>query len=114
MPDKSVNDNIPPGFTLRHILREDTERITGIAWSPDGKVLAAGSDDMKVYLWDMQKGQFPHILTGHSDVVLCVDWSPDARVLASGSNDETIRLWDIQTGQLLQTLTGHSDNILCI
>jgi len=108
MPDKSTNDNIPPGFTLRHTLRGHTDVIFRIAWSPDGKILASPSKDQTIRLWDAQSGQLLRTLKGHSGYVYSVAWSPDGKALASGAGDKTIRLWDAQEGRSLRTLKGHS------
>src|SRR6266568_499061 len=108
---KPAQSSIPPGFTLRQTLRGHSAEIFRIAWSPDGRVLASGSADNTIRLWDVQMGQALRTLEGHTESVPYVAWSPNGRVLASGSFDSTIRLWDGQTGQTLGTLEGHSGDI---
>ncbi|CAG8910142.1 unnamed protein product, partial [Penicillium egyptiacum] len=85
--------------------------VRSVAFSPDGRLLASGSDDETVRLWDPATGALQQTLEGHSDSVLSVAFSPDGRLLASGSDDETVRLWDPVTGALQQTLNvkGHVD-----
>lgn len=74
-------------------------------------LLASGSADHTIRLWDLSTGQCLHVLQGHSNAVLRLAWSPDGGVLASSSDDATIRLWDVQTRQCLRILQGHQNSI---
>ena len=55
-------------------------------------MLASGSDDTTIKLWDAQSGKVNSTLNVDSGVN-AVAWSPDAKVLASGSDDKTVRIW---------------------
>jgi WD40 repeat protein len=66
-----------------------------VAFSPDGRLLASGSDDHTVKLWDVETGQEVRTLRGHTDWVWSVAFSPDGRLLASGSGTSTVKLWDV-------------------
>ncbi|MGI2909791.1 WD40 repeat domain-containing protein, partial [Hassallia sp. VBCCA 56010] len=76
--------------------------VRSVAFSPDGKTLASGSDDNTIKLWDVATGKLSQTLTGHSNSVRSVAFSPDGKTLASGSDDNTIKLWDVATGKLSQ------------
>lgn len=73
---------------------------TPAAQKAAGHLLASGSYDRTVRLWDVQSGTCTQILKGHQDWVETVAFSPDGQTLASGSRDRTLHLWDSQTGTL--------------
>jgi WD40 repeat protein len=75
-----------------------------VCFSPDGSILASGSNDQTVRLWDRHTGECLRLLQGHTGLVSSVCFGPDSSVLASASNDETIRLWDVKTGTCLRIL----------
>ena len=67
--------------------------VLSVAFSPDGQVLASGSEDRTVRLWRTADGAPLAAFAGHAHSVSTVAFSPDGQVLASASDDGTIRLW---------------------
>ncbi len=79
---------------------EEKARTTSLAWTRDGKLLAAGDRDGRLRAWDGATGspRFDHA-EAHADQLLSLAWSPDGTVLASGGRDGKARLWDATTGE---------------
>ena len=66
--------------------------MRSVSFSPDGNLIASGSDDSTVKLWNAQDGSFVRMLDGHAAPVRSVTFSPDGKLIASGSDDATVRL----------------------
>jgi RNA polymerase sigma factor (sigma-70 family) len=103
-------------------LSEQREAVISLAFSPDGKLLAAGSDfdyprrhgeDNPILLWDADTGKERRRFSGHKDTVHCVAFAPDGKTLASGGGryDTTLRLWDVATGTQVCQGTGHGGEL---
>ncbi|KAJ5121983.1 hypothetical protein N7526_008920 [Penicillium atrosanguineum] len=76
---------------------------------PDGSLIASGSKDSTIGLWNTATGTTRPQLYGHTRSVESVAFSPDGLLIASGSKDETIRLWDTATGKLRKTSRANGE-----
>lgn len=85
--------------------------VFGVAFSPDGKLLATGDVEGQLRLWQVENGKPILICKGHTGWVWSVVFSPDGNTLASCSSDKTIKLWNVSTGQCIKTLEGHTSSI---
>jgi len=86
--------------------------VDGLAFSPDGKHLAAGgcffNADNRIGLWEAATGQPVRQFVGHEGGIMCCAFSPDGKMLASGGHRAgLIHLWDVATGQHLRECAGH-------
>ncbi|KAB8265740.1 hypothetical protein BDV32DRAFT_144261 [Aspergillus pseudonomiae] len=93
---------------------DHSNSIVSVTFSPDGEMVASGSKDNIIKLWDPKTVEQLHILDGHFDSVVSVVFSHDSQILASGSYDHTVKLWDIKSCQQLRTLHGHSDSVVSV
>jgi WD40 repeat protein len=89
----------------------DTVGVQSVAFSPDGKLLAAGDSEGLVRLWEVATARQNAILKGHKDKVMAVAFSVDGKLLASGGDDKTVRLWDVATGKEKCVLKGHQNTV---
>ncbi|RMZ83246.1 hypothetical protein DV738_g1216, partial [Chaetothyriales sp. CBS 135597] len=75
-------------------------------------VLATGSYDATIKIWDLDTGEEIQTLTGHTMGIRCLQF--DEQKLISGSLDKTIKVWNWRTGECKATYHGHSDGIISL
>lgn len=94
-------------------LRDHQERVYRVRWSPTGPstshpnaplVLATGSFDATVRLWDPETAKCLHTLSRHKQSVSALGFSPDGQLLASASTDQTMNIWSVKDGTIVRTL----------
>jgi TRAP-type C4-dicarboxylate transport system substrate-binding protein len=105
-PEASPALEVPPQEFRGH--KSD---LWGVAFSPDGKYLATGSNDRTARLWDLATGETIRLFSGHTGEVYEVVFSPDGKYLLTGSEDRTARLWDVASGETVQVFSGHTAGV---
>ncbi|QQS40520.1 MAG: WD40 repeat domain-containing protein [Acidobacteriota bacterium] len=93
------------GLTVRdQTISHNTRQLAGhlrpviaLAFSPDSEVLASGSQDGSIGIWDIGTGSFRHRLTGHTDWVTSVAYSEEGKRLVSADKDGNVKVWDLES-----------------
>jgi hypothetical protein len=82
--------DVPTWKLVTDIKNGHSDTVYGIAFSPDGKMLATGSADKFVKVWEIPSGKFVKSFEGHTHHVLDVGWMADGKLLASAGGDHTV------------------------
>jgi WD40 repeat protein len=113
--DVQTGRGFPPLAGLRELLH-------GLAFSPDGRRLAAwynprptgGTIRGLIQVWDVEAGAHRFDLADYLGVVTQVVFSSDGKYLAAALADQTVRLWDAATGKEVRVLRGHTAAVYCV
>ncbi|MEH1812103.1 MAG: serine/threonine-protein kinase [Nostoc sp.] len=103
-----------PCYSLLSTLSGHAWAVLTVAFSPDGQILATGSDDNTIKLWEVNTGQLICTLVGHSWSVVAVAFTADGETLLSASCDKTVKLWRVSTAEEIVTLSGHIDTVSAV
>lgn len=99
----------------RATLDGHAEAVRGVAFSPDGKWLAAAGGQPgrkgELKLWDAAARSAVWTASGHADCMYAVAFSPDGSTIATSSYDKLIKLWDAASGKETRTLKDHIDAV---
>jgi WD40 repeat protein len=106
--------SLTPSWKCIRTLEGHLNSIHSLSFSSDGHILASGSADQTIKLWDLEKTQELKTLRGHQSIIESVIFIPHQPNLISASWDYTMRIWDLNTGAELKQLKEHSGWINCL
>ncbi|XP_072315629.1 WD repeat-containing protein 1 [Eucyclogobius newberryi] len=101
-----------PPFKFKFTLKEHTQFVNCVRFSPDGAHFATAGADGQIFLYDGQKGELLRSLGGekaHAGGIYALSWSPDSSQLISASGDRTVKLWDVGSGSSVTTFSLGSE-----
>jgi WD40 repeat protein len=119
-----VSTPIPDKSSLIKTLSANSDFVSAVAISPDGKTLASSSyknkpqtsvsdsRDTTIQLWDLATGNnTPEIIKGNDRRIYTIAISADSNTIAGGSSEKTIKLWNLSTKKEVSTLLGHNSAV---
>jgi eukaryotic-like serine/threonine-protein kinase len=116
----ALDQGSPPGrgapemqVPLRVALRGHQGPVLAVAFAPDGRSLATGSDDASLRFWDAATGREKAKLPAHS-ALFAVAFAHNGQFLVSDDIDSTLRLWDVDPPAEGKVLARHAGRRLSI
>jgi WD40 repeat protein len=93
------------------------DKVVALAWSADGKYLAAGggapTEDGEVKLFDAETlAPVLELKQPHSDTVFGLAFTPDGKKLATAGADKFVKVWEFPSGKFLKSFEGHTQHVL--
>jgi WD40 repeat protein len=115
--------NTAPAWTLERTIGNVADsktfvgRVTALAFSPDGKLLATGGGDPsrsgELKVWNVADGSLARAIPdAHSDTVFGLEFSPDGAYLASSAADRFVKVFALADGKLTRSFEGHTHHVL--
>lgn len=104
------------GVYERSRLEAHSTPVWSVSFSPDGKILASGSEDGVIKLWNVSTGEEIKTLPGHSDYgqplkeVFSLAFNHDGTILVSGGRDDKIKFWDVSAGKEIRNFYHGDEN----
>ena len=91
---------------VRRFENSHQDSVLCLRFSPDGTMLASGSADRMIKVWDVKTGALIKTLEGHTHHVTSIDWNASGRQLASSAADGIVKVWDLRTAKATRTISG--------
>ncbi len=106
-------DNLNGNSRVVQYFSDQPQILEGVAYSPDGRIVASSGFNEAIILWDLKTGKQLSVLRSDNPApIRTVAFSPDGQLLAAGDDKNQIVLWDMKTLKTLgEPLSGHTDTI---
>jgi WD40 repeat protein len=91
-----------------HTLAGHTAEVLSLDFSPDGNLIASGSIDNTMRIWDVREARLLRTMHGHPFPILTLKFAPNGSFIITGSTDSIGRVWRVSNGNLIGTLEGHA------
>ncbi|KAI4826881.1 hypothetical protein KUCAC02_030311 [Chaenocephalus aceratus] len=104
--------NSGPPFKFKFTMREHSQFVNCVRFSPDGNRFVTAGADGQMFLYDGKDGNLISTLGGekaHKGGIYAISWSPDSSQLISASGDKTVKLWDVGAETAVTTFNLGSD-----
>jgi len=98
----------------RFVGKRGRSSVYSVAYSPDGKKIAAGIGNQFIRLWKGESGELLHSIDSQGKRIYSVAFSPDGRVLFSGAEEGAMGAWDSVSGKELLSPDGHEEDVISI
>ena len=102
---------LTPPAELESVLRGHQRWVTSVAYSPDGRLIASGSDDQTLRIWDAATKELRHTLQPDDNATSAVAFHPAGKLVAAGSWDGTFRIWNLADETIVLSERGHRETI---
>jgi len=102
----ALRQSVPEMHLLKNIF-VSSGGVPGVAYSPDGSLIATMTIKQDVKLWDANSGELLRTLVGVDDFGGCIAFSPDGNTLAGAYSTQVV-LWDVSSGDVISVLSGRS------
>jgi WD40 repeat protein len=106
----------PPAEPVRvptRMMYAHLDEVSGVAFSPDGKLLVSTGRDGAVRRWDIGKRKELPLIRAHFGGANALAFTPNGRLLTAGE-DKTVRAWDLVRGKEVACFKGHTGSVFSL
>jgi len=111
--DIAVIWNLEDPENTVNILEGHKDTVDNVAFNFDGKLLATGSMDATVIIWEADTGKKKFVLDGPGAEITFIDFHQKGNAIIAGSADSTLWIWNASNGSFVGALTGHERAVTC-